>query len=59
MQDNNMDRHFTGMFNIGGEEIAGDLIYNIESGVTLGSFFISILLFCHAFHLQIRFVDGR
>ena len=35
MQDNNMDRHFTGMFNIGGEEIAGDLIYNKESGVTL------------------------
>lgn len=35
MQDDNMDRHFTGMFNIGGEEIAGDLIYNKESGVTL------------------------
>ena len=34
MQDN-MDRHFSGVFNINGEEIAGDLIYNKESGVTL------------------------
>lgn len=30
-----MDRHFTGIFNIGGEEIAGELIYNKENGVTL------------------------
>lgn len=35
MQDNNIDRHFAGMFNIGEEEITGELIYNKESGVTL------------------------
>ena len=35
MLNNNMDRHFTGTFNIGGEEITGDLIYNKENGVTL------------------------
>ena len=34
MQDN-MDMHFTGTFNIGGEEITGELIYNREKGVTL------------------------
>ena len=34
MQDN-VDRHFAGTFNIGGEEIAGELIYNKENGVTL------------------------
>lgn len=35
MQDNNIDRHFAGTFNIGEEEITGELIYNKESGVTL------------------------
>lgn len=35
MQDNNIDRHFVGTFNIGEEEITGELIYNKESGVTL------------------------
>lgn len=35
MQDNNIDRHFAGTFNIGEEEIIGELIYNKESGVTL------------------------
>lgn len=35
MQDNNIDRHFAGTFNIGGEEITGELIYNKEKGVTL------------------------
>ena len=30
-----MDRHFAGKFNIGDEEITGELIYNKESGVTL------------------------
>lgn len=30
-----MDKHFTGKFNIAGEEITGELIYNKESGVTL------------------------
>lgn len=35
MQDNNIDRHFAGKFNIGEEEIIGELIYNKESGVTL------------------------
>ncbi|MFR7989973.1 MAG: HEPN domain-containing protein [Anaerovoracaceae bacterium] len=35
MQNENMDRHFTGRFNIDGEEITGELIYNKESGVTL------------------------
>ncbi|MBO7665099.1 MAG: hypothetical protein J6S33_00930 [Aeriscardovia sp.] len=30
-----MDRHFLGDFNINGEEIAGDLIYNKESGAIL------------------------
>ena len=34
MQDN-MDRYFSGVFNINGEEIAGDLIYNKESGATI------------------------
>lgn len=34
MQDN-MDRHFPGFFNINGEEMAGDLIYNEESGIIL------------------------
>ena len=35
MQDNNIDRHFAGTFNIGGEEITGELIHNKENGVTL------------------------
>ena len=35
MQDNNIDRHFAGTFNVGGEEISGELIYNKEKGVTL------------------------
>lgn len=35
MQDNNIDRHFAGTFNIGGEEITGELIYNKEKGVAL------------------------
>ncbi len=35
MQNENMDRHFTGRFNIDGEEIAGELIYNKDNGVTL------------------------
>lgn len=35
MQNKNMDRHFAGKFNIGDEEITGELIYNKESGVTL------------------------
>lgn len=35
MQDTNSDRHFSGKFNISGEEIFGELIYNEESGVTL------------------------
>lgn len=30
-----MDRHFTGTFNIDGEKISGELIYNKENGVTL------------------------
>lgn len=35
MQNENMDRHFTGTFNIDGEEIDGELIYNKENGVTM------------------------
>ena len=35
MQNKNMDRHFTGTFNIDGEKISGELIYNKENGVTL------------------------
>lgn len=35
MQNENMDRHFAGKFNIGGEEITGELIYNKENGVTM------------------------
>lgn len=35
MQNKNMDRHFAGKFNIGGEEITGELIYNKENGVTM------------------------
>ena len=34
MQEKNMDRHFAGTFNIDGEAITGELIYNKESGVT-------------------------
>lgn len=34
MQDN-MDRHFPGVFNFNGKEIAGSLIYNKESGAIL------------------------
>lgn len=35
MQNENMDRHFAGKFNIYGEEITGELIYNKDNGVTL------------------------
>lgn len=35
MQEKNIDRHFAGTFNVNGEEIAGELIYNKENGVTL------------------------
>lgn len=35
MQNKNMDRHFAGTFNIDGEEITGELIYNKEKGVTM------------------------
>lgn len=35
MQNENLDRHFAGKFNIDGEEINGELIYNKENGVTL------------------------
>lgn len=35
MQNKNMDRHFAGIFNIDGEEITGELIYNEEHGVTM------------------------
>lgn len=36
MRDNiDIDRHYAGAFNISGEEIAGELIYNKENGVIL------------------------
>lgn len=35
MQNKNIDQHFAGTFNIDGEEIAGELIYNKEKGVTM------------------------
>ena len=35
MQNENIDRHFTGSFNIDGEEITGELIYNKEKGVIM------------------------
>lgn len=35
MQNKNEDMHFTGRFDIGGEEISGELIYNKERGVTM------------------------
>lgn len=35
MQKENMDKHFAGKFNIDGEEITGELIYNKERGVTM------------------------
>lgn len=35
MQNKNMDRHFAGTFNIDGEEITGELIYNKENGITM------------------------
>lgn len=35
MQNKNIDQHFAGTFNIDGEEITGELIYNKEKGVTM------------------------
>lgn len=35
MNNKNMDQHFIGIFNINGEEMSGQLIYNKERGVTL------------------------
>lgn len=35
MQNKNIDQHFTGTFNIDGEKITGELIYNKEKGVTM------------------------
>lgn len=35
MQNKNIDQHFAGTFNIDGEEITGELIYNKEKGVTI------------------------
>lgn len=35
MQNKNIDQHFTGTFNIDGEKITGELIYNEEKGVTM------------------------
>lgn len=35
MQNESVDKHFAGKFNIDGEEINGELIYNKENGVTL------------------------
>lgn len=35
MQNESVDKHFAGKFNIDGEEIDGELIYNKENGVTL------------------------
>lgn len=35
MQNKNIDQHFAGTFNIDGEKITGELIYNKEKGVTM------------------------
>ena len=33
MKNQNVNQHFAGIFNIDGEEINGELIYNKENGV--------------------------
>ena len=52
MQDN-IDRHFTGTFKIGEEEITGELIYNKERGKAIIGYYCGKKLW------KLRYNDRR